>query len=259
MSYRLDSIRDYFHRLGLEAEVADIYFSLYTLGPQTISALARSTSVERTRIYRLLDTLQKNALVEIEERHKSKLLKAVPLSNLHILFSNKEQELLQLQKELPRVEQILEQNVAASSGTKVQFYHGSDGAKQMLWNETNAKSEVVAILHDNIQIMSAEKFFERWVARANERNLHFRGVVSDNFIQSQQIWYETHVNERLKNWSERYIKSDLYEINHSTTVYDNVVTYSSWKDDEIYGIEIYNQEIADGQRKFFEMLWEQAT
>lgn len=39
--------------------------------------------------------------------------------------------------------------------------------------------------------------------------------------------------------------------------YDNVVAYYNWKDGEIFGIEVYNQEIATAQRNFFEMLWRQ--
>ena len=60
----------------------------------------------------------------------------------------------------------------------------------------------------------------------------------------------------LKNWDARYVEARTFAIDHSTIIYDNVVAYYSWKDSEIFGIEIYNQEIADGQRKFFEMLWE---
>jgi hypothetical protein len=39
--------------------------------------------------------------------------------------------------------------------------------------------------------------------------------------------------------------------------YDDVVSYYNWKDGEIFGLEVYNQEIANAQRHLFEMLWQQ--
>lgn len=40
-------------------------------------------------------------------------------------------------------------------------------------------------------------------------------------------------------------------------LYDEVIAYYNWKDGEIFGIEIYNQEMAGTQRQLFEMLWKQ--
>jgi hypothetical protein len=35
--------------------------------------------------------------------------------------------------------------------------------------------------------------------------------------------------------------------------------YFNWKDGEIFGFEVYNQEIADAQRHIFEMLWQRGV
>jgi hypothetical protein len=51
----------------------------------------------------------------------------------------------------------------------------------------------------------------------------------------------------------------LFPITHSTVIYGDVTAYFNWKDGEIFGIEIYNQQIADAQRQFFEMLWRQGV
>lgn len=256
---RRDIIRDYFSRLGFEQDIADAYYTLYTQGPQTISSLARNSGVERTRIYRLLDDLQASSLIEIKIDAHKKILQAAPISNLELQFAKKEQELIRLQQELPSLQRILAEDITKPSGTQIHFYHGEDGAKQLLWNETRAHSEITAILYENIQIKTAERFFERWVERCNDRDLKFRGIVSDPFIESQNVWYATHNNERLKNWQARYIDSKQFAINHSTIMYDDVVCYYSWQDHEIYGIEIHNPEIAETQRAFFELLWDQAT
>jgi hypothetical protein len=141
--------------------------------------------------------------------------------------------------------------------TRVQFYHGSNGTKQMFWNQSKSKTDTMSILFETMQSKTNSAFFERWVSKCNEQNLHFRGIVGDNFLKDLQTWYGTHSNERLEHWDARYISPDIFPIAHSTITYNDVVSYYNWKDGEIFGIEIYNEEIASTQRRIFEMLWTQ--
>ncbi|HSX33923.1 MAG TPA: helix-turn-helix domain-containing protein [Candidatus Saccharimonadales bacterium] len=252
------AIRTYFGKLGFEPEIADIYLSLHASGPQTISQLSRSSKVERTRIYRLLEKLTASNLIEVEIHDKRGIIKAAPIANLTIHIAKKEQELKSLQDELELIEQILARNSLSNPATRVQFYQGPEGSKQMFWNETNAKTEILTMLHENMQIKTDVKFFERWARKCNERAIHFRGLVNDTFLQSQDKWYARHSNEKLKFWEQRYVSPTLFPITHRTIIYDNVIAYHNWKDGEIFGIEIHNKEIADTQRAFFEMLWKLA-
>jgi hypothetical protein len=129
----------------------------------------------------------------------------------------------------------------------------------MLWNQTKSKkSNHVSILFENIQIHTGRTFFERWVRACNEKNMAARSVVGDNFLQSQKKWRAAHDTERLRQWESRYASKDIFTISHSTLIYDNVTCYFTWKDGEIFGVEIYNQEIADSQRQLFELLWKSA-
>lgn len=260
MAFDTQAIRAYFFKLGLAPEIADIYLALHAFGPQSISALARNSGVERTRIYRLEESLLDSGLIEVEKEYKRSIFKAAPITNLQILISKKEQEVRDLQSELQDLHRELNHNALTSPTTRVQFYQGTEGLKQMFWNQTKGsnKKENLSILYENMQIRTKSAFFERWVAACNDKDLRFRGIISDNFIKTQQEWYGTYSNERLKNWDSRYVSDALFPITHSMIIYDNVLAYYNWKDGEVFGIEIHNQEIADAQRLFFEMLWLQA-
>ena len=249
------AVRAYFYKLGLSSEIADIYLALYAYGEQPISELSRRSGVERTRIYRLMDELESSNLIEIESRYKRKIVRAAPISNLQILLSKKEQDLHELYKGLGDLQNKLAQSVQQSEATKVQAYRGTEGLKQMFWNQTRGKTENLSILYENMQVRTKLTFFERWVRVMNERHIKSRTIMSSNFIKTQQEWYSTHANERLNDWTGRYIPDSVFPITHSTVIYDDVTSYYNWKDGEVFGIEIYNQEIADAQRHFFEMLW----
>ncbi len=250
------AIRAYFFKLGLSSEIAEIYLALHAHGPQSISELSRNSGVERTRLYRLLDELKASNLVEIEMQYKKRIIAPAPINNMQILIAKREQELQELRAGLPALQEILGQTFR-SEVTKIQAYNGPEGIRQMFWNQTRAKTESMSILYENMQLRTGLSFFERWAQTCNKRNMKFRSVISDNFIQTQQDWYSKHSNERLKDWQGRYVPDGLFAISHSTVIYDDVTSYYNWKNGEIFGMEIHNQEIADAQRLFFEMLWQQ--
>lgn len=258
MTKDISAIHDYFAKLGLEPEIAELYVALCAFGPQTISQLARNSGVERTRIYRLIDLLAELNLIEITADSNRNILKAAPADNLQLILNKKEEELKGLRNDLPSVKDALEQSTLNSPTTRVQFYKGSDGLKQMFWNQTRSNTENLSMLFENMQIRTNSTFFERWVRRCNERDMKFRGIISDHFIKTQQEWYGQKSNERLAAWDSRYVGDSVFPITHSTVIYDDVTSYYNWKDGEIFGIEVYNAEIANAQRRFFEMLWKAA-
>ena len=225
------AIRTYFAKLSLEDEIADIYLALHAHGPQTISELSRNAKVERTRIYRLIDKLMESNLIEVESHYKRGVLKAAPIANLHILIAQREQELKSLQDELELIEQVLARNSLSSPATRVQFYQGPEGYKQMMWNEAKAKTEILGLVQQIEQTRTNKAFFERWVEQCNTNGVHYRQIHGDAFLKSYKEWYTTHDNVRLANFKARYAPPTLFAFTHTMTIYDNVVAYFNWKED----------------------------
>jgi sugar-specific transcriptional regulator TrmB len=248
------AIRDYFAKLGLSSEIADIYLALYTHGPQTLSALSRSSGVERTRIYRLLDELAGSNLIEIESNYKRGLYKAAPITNLHILINEKEQEVAALKEELGLIERVLGRNELSSPTTRVQFYHGTEGIRQMLWNGLRATtprySHSVRILDEQV----GRPFMERWVEEFERRELREYLLVGDEFAKS---WHKL-PGQRIKGMEYHYLSPDTFPITFSCEVYDDVTAYFNWLHGEVFGVELYNRQIADAQRLHLRALWEKS-
>jgi len=255
----IQAIRAYFFKLGITSEIVDIYLALHAYGPQSISELARNSGVERTRIYRLLDEIVATNLIEVETQYKRHIFHAAPISNLQILISKKEQEVRDLQNQLVQLTQDIENSKNKNPATRIQSYRGSEGLKQMFWNQTKSTTENLSMLYENMQIRTNVTFFERWARACNKKDMKFRGIINDHFISTQQEWYGKHTNERLQNWTSRYMPDGLFLITHSVVIYNDVTSYYNWKGGEIFGMEIYNSEIADMQRQLFEMLWRQAV
>ncbi|HSX29118.1 MAG TPA: helix-turn-helix domain-containing protein [Candidatus Saccharimonadales bacterium] len=253
------AIRTYFGKLGLDIEIADIYLALHAQGPQTISQLSRSSGVERTRIYRLIDQLMASNLIEVESHYKRGVIKAAPITNLHILINEKEHELKNLQDELGLIEQVLARNSLSSPAARVQFYRGPEGIRQILWNQLRARTPIIGQGYRILDEPTGRAFMERWAAAFEEKQLHTKLLINDEFVTS---WFENKpkvkVSRRIDGIEYNLIASTTLHITHSCAVYDNVVASIHWKDGELFGIETYSQELADTQRTFYAMLWPQS-
>jgi sugar-specific transcriptional regulator TrmB len=59
---------DYFHSLGFSQKEAEIYLTLYKLGTQPASVLAKYVNMERTYVYKILLELSKKNLVSITDK-----------------------------------------------------------------------------------------------------------------------------------------------------------------------------------------------
>jgi hypothetical protein len=93
-------------------------------------------------------------------------------------------------------------------------------------------------------------------------NLTMREIFSDTFIHSKgglQALSQSETPPHLNHLFEsRYLPKDKLDIQAQSDIYNNVVTFYSWHQDEIFGVEIYNQKVATMQKQIFEILWDTA-
>ena len=55
-----------------------------------------------------------------------------------------------------------------------------------------------------------------------------------------------------------YLPQSILAIPHQTDIYNEVVSFYSWNEGEVWGTEIYNAKVANMQRQLFELAWEKA-
>ena len=236
-----------------ETNQAKLYEALLFEGPLNVSELSRKTSIERTLTYRLLEKLKRKGLVYQQQISRGYLYHASSLSVLETYTERKKQE---TEKALQNLESIRKQldNKQDSQTTKVNVYAGLDGVKQLLWNQTQAKTEVLSLLSDNIQSHLGTTFFERWVDTMNHKNIVSRSLIDEHFIGQQTKYYGGVFKASLEHWTAKKLPQNLSS-HHRTTIYDQTVTYFDWEEGDIFGVEIINGSIAAAQRQYFELLW----
>lgn len=241
-----DTIRGYFEKLGLETEIADIYLSLYSQGPQSISQLSRTSRVERTRIYPLIDSLLSSNLIEIDGAQKRGIIKAAPIANLNILIHQKEQDLQALKDDLGLIEQVLARNSLSSPALQLQTYRGQESVHHLLAQELQAKGEIVGTETPGLSSQFGATSYNRWLAGMDKAGKHRRLITNQPAKSSAWAAY-------------RAINEETLTIDQSCHVYDDRVAYFIHKDGEIYGLSVINPSIAAQQKQLFELVWSQAA
>ena len=249
-------------RLGLSTDESKIYLALIEK-PLTHLELARKTNVNRTKIYRLADSLMARSLITEKQRDDGKFLVATDPANLEIELSAA-QEKLKLQQQifkstLPSLTELYTNKKSDPEDFfTIDTFEGSAGLKQMLWNELKTEGEICIFAHDSLDQVAGRRWAENYRAEMTERKVPHR--VLEN-TDATHVLEHTKIDDYKTIYDVRFLTRDVLDLQQELTIHDNVVSIYNWnKDGEgvKVGLEIHNQQFADFQRAIFETYWKMA-
>ncbi|MBN2101037.1 ArsR family transcriptional regulator [Candidatus Dojkabacteria bacterium] len=242
-------------KFGLEEKEAQIYLSLLKEGSQTPLEISRNTDINRTTIYRQLETLQTSGLVEEVLDDKSTRYTASDPDKLNFLIEQRENSIRSLKRSLPDLTaQLSALKQESISHSKVVFFRGIKGLKQLLWNTTKAKGkQIVNYGYLSWNEVVGNEFAEKLREEHVVQKIHGREVTNHKEDGTQWTDNITRVRQYYK---EKFIPKSVLEINHDQYIYDDILAYAHIYKEEYFGIEIHNPEIAKTQKQIFEIIWE---
>jgi len=130
----------------------------------------------------------------------------------------------------------------------------------MVWNTLRAEKEILGFTFRSSDEYGDSEFMRKWKDEVITRNLKFRELYSDVYVESlskplEEVQTGIKKSFDKKHFDSRYVPSSVLDITYQMDIYDIVVSSYNWRGGEIFGVEIYNQEIADMQKQFFEIVW----
>ncbi len=255
MDVQKEKIAALLRTLGVEDEHVQIYLSLIEYGEMTTLELSRATNISRTQIYRLLEEMKKLALVEEVVDAKRMKTRAVGVEGLERLVKEQEEKVKKVNALLPEITSLLTGAAGLrEQNTKVLFYRGREGIKQIVWHVLQAKGEVLGYTYIDVDSAMGREMAEDWRQEVVRRGIHFRDITSDPqvFEHSQN----TNVAGYVKFCHTRYLPKEKLTIDHQVDIYNNVIALYSWKEGDVFGVEIYNPTIVNLQKQVFNLLWQ---
>lgn len=247
-----DRVIEFVQKMGFSAEAAKVYQALVLNGSMSLSELSRESGVERTRLYRQVPEWVADGLIQELLAYKSRRFAAVEPTMLASKLAEQKKLIAELELQIPDIEQIASEAMGRQK-TQVKYYRGVEGIKQILWNESKAKSEIVAYTYRNLIEVVGKEFFEEYARELEKNKVKMRDLRADAFMESAKR--EIFVRRHIEKSSWRYLPDSSMNLTHNLDVYDDVIAMYYWDDNEVWGVEIQNARMAAMQRSIFETLW----
>ena len=137
--------------LDFTQDEAKIYIELLQV-PSTHLQLSHATGINRTKVYRIIESLEARSIVARRTDDRGTFLTAADPAALEVSLANKQQKLLRQRDTLSQLLPILGGLVSKSDTTFiVRTYDGVAGLKQMCWHELKARGETLALGNGTIE------------------------------------------------------------------------------------------------------------
>jgi len=233
-------IGEYLTRLGFDEGASRLYEALVAKGPLTILEASRATGIERTALYRQIESLTARGLIEEVLEHKLKRIRAANPEQIRLMLEQEKKRIGGLETSFSEFEREVTQLPEIKS-TQVRYYRGTAGLKQIMWNETRAKGELFGYTYRNMEEIAGVAFCKEWVAQIEKNGVVSRDLRSDEFMAStKRPGYErVHINQSA--W--RYLPDSVMKLSHNLDIYNNVVAIYYWEDNDVFGVEIENEKM----------------
>jgi hypothetical protein len=239
--------------LNLEKEEARLYLELLS-GPTTHLHLARTTGINRTKVYRLVENLEKRSLVSRRTDDRGTFIMANDPSALEIELAHEEGR-VQKQREvftqlLPELRVLSE--AVAKDQFAVQTYEGVEGFKQMQWHELRTKGELLVLGNMAVEDLGID---HRWAEKFRLRNIEQGYRIRELFNKPYRIPDFTKIDSFWEMYDARIVLEEDLPVSTPITVYNDTVAIYQFDDNRRVGAEIVNAAYATTMRHIFEHYW----
>lgn len=255
MSERTDTLLSLLQPYGLDPDEAQLYLDLLKNSASSALAISRRIQIGRTKVYRILDRLIEREMVTQSYNERGHMFEAVAPEKLDQLLRKQEAEITSLRQGLPDlVETLKEQTGFGREESKVLYYSGKKGLERVNFNMLRAKKDLFSYEIETANVVMDQEKAEHLRERLVEESIFIRTLTN-----AKKLEPFTQVTEMIRNWWEmRHLsKNDLW-IKGEIFVYNDVYLVYHYTKEDVFAIEIYNQDLADMQKQQFEYLWKRA-
>ncbi len=251
MSSQTDNLTELLKPFGLSTEEIEVYIFLLKQGTKSALEISKALNIGRTKVYRIVEDLIERRFVNRSIDEYGAKFEANEPKSLESVLREKEAELEELKTKSPLIFEKLESLIPQTLGkTKILYYRGVEGLKQVTWNSLKTKDTFRIF---EIRDMSA--FLDFGFAEKVRMEFAKRNIKVKELSNQKEIPAFTNVPEHIKVWDIRYIDPKELSMDIEIIMYNDVYAMYSYEKDEIFCIEIYNQKFTNMQKQIFDFMW----
>lgn len=228
---------------GLSEKEINIYLTCLKLGDSTTNRLSELSSIRRSTVYEVLESLKKKGLITSFRKEKKSYFTAIRPAGLLNLLKEKER---QIQAILPELNQI---SSSIKEKPKVEMFEGSIGIKNALQEMLNYKEIFVygaSVVGDQVLGSYTANFAKKRV----EKKVRMKAILEKNVPKHM-------IEKDVAAITEIRILPFLKNHNNVYFLYGNKMAVVTL-DQELTALRITNNVLVESQKKLFSFMWNNA-
>ena len=220
---------------GLTENESKVYIALLDLGPSLAGRISRKTGLHRRTVYDVTEMLIKKGLIGYILGNNRRLFQASNPDRLLEIIQEKQNILS------PIVSKLHEKYSQVKEKEETNFYKGKAGIKTVFEDQLNY-SEIL-ILGASPKAYEVLQFYFKWYDKKRKtKKIKSRIIAQDKKIKNIPL-------SSIKYLPQKYANPV------SVNIYGDKVAIILWEASEPLAIVIKNKEIAEGYKKYFELMW----
>lgn len=239
--------------LGLGQNEAILYETLLRHPGATIPLLQKESSLSRTMLYYVLDSLQSYGLVHPGKADKKTIYIPQPPEKLEDMLKDQENELNRQKQALKGVISDLSSVWRLSTNKPgVRFFEGAKWLNEVMWDSLNTDTEIYTF----IDAEAVEKFYKEenknYVAKRRAKGIKKKIIALDcDFARKHYANFNSDITE-----ARLLPKGARPPFQTATQIYSNSVSFITLTTKALIGIILQEENIANFFKTMFEFAWQ---
>ncbi len=227
---------------GFTQKEAQVYLACLSLGGSTVLNISRKADISRGSCYDILEGMLEKGFVSKLEKEKHVVFSPV---DPDVLLVRTEENVRQLELALPELKGMFHKHARP----KVRYFEGLNGLKRVYMDTLTATTEILNYANSQEIRLHWPNYDLDYVTQRYKKNIFLKGIAPDD-EWGQQVQADDPIYLR----ETRLLSAKDFQFTNEINIYDNKVAITSFKN-EMIGILIESQAIADTQRDIFKMAW----
>lgn len=255
MSIKPDNLTEQLSAFGLNPEESTVYLFLLKNEASSPLELSRQLKIPRATIYNLCLSLASKNLVTATGKSYSTKYKANTYRQLETIIKQKKADIQSLEDSLPPLlSQLAGISLNKFKDSQIIRYEGIDGLRQATWNSTRAQNILRVFEVASMSAFLDFDFSER--VRLEFLRQHLKQ--SRQLTNQTQLPAWTNISEFVDIWECRYLDPSEIKTQMEILIYNDVVTMYQYQRQNIFCLEIYDQDLSDTLKQFYDFIWNRA-
>ena len=229
--------------LNLSDKEVKVYLSLLMLGQSAVNDVAKKARLNRVSTYDILESLLDRGFVSYVIISGVKHFEAVEPSRFLDSLKEKQEK---IEAVLPELESV---RASLAKKPQIEMYEEIDGLKS-IFNDILRENKETWFIGDPQMLVSLQFYFPHFIRQKRKQGMF-----------SKVITYDCpSMRKYKKDAPEKYINMKFIQkkLEMTKVIYGNKVAFLTFRENNSIGILINNKDIAETERKLFEVLWDSA-